>query len=75
MGAGTKGVMMMTTWKLRSCPRCKGDMFIEREGGTWYQQCLQCSYRCEMRRLDKVQEKVTDGGGVEPSPPANICLS
>ncbi|MEE8413465.1 MAG: Lar family restriction alleviation protein [Dehalococcoidales bacterium] len=32
----------MTIWKLKSCPRCKGDVFIEKETDSWYARCLQC---------------------------------
>jgi len=34
----------MVMWKFRSCPRCGGDIFIERESDDWYEQCLQCGY-------------------------------
>ena len=31
-------------WRLKSCPKCKGDVFIDRDyEGEWYEQCLQCS--------------------------------
>ena len=40
----------MVDWKLRSCPRCKGDMFIEEGLDGWYQQCLQCSYRQDLKK-------------------------
>ncbi|MBI2832624.1 MAG: hypothetical protein HYX79_10255 [Chloroflexi bacterium] len=31
-------------WKLKGCPRCGGDVFLSREDGDWYMECLQCSY-------------------------------
>lgn len=46
----------MVMWRLKSCPRCSGDMFIGKED-TWYQQCIQCAYRYELKEL-KVPEKV-----------------
>lgn len=36
----------MVLWKLKSCPRCAGDVFIDKEQETWYAQCLQCGYLC-----------------------------
>jgi len=36
--------MDMVTWKLKSCPRCRGDISIDRELDGWYEQCLQCGY-------------------------------
>lgn len=34
----------MTKWKFKSCPRCDGDMFIDRDLHGWFEQCLQCGY-------------------------------
>jgi hypothetical protein len=38
-------------WKLRSCPRCGGDVFIDRDLYGWYEKCLQCGYCCELNGL------------------------
>ena len=35
----------MTNWKLKSCPRCTGDLYIEREKNGWDEACLACGYR------------------------------
>ena len=32
------------TWRLKGCPRCRGDVHIARDMDGWYQQCLQCGY-------------------------------
>jgi ribosomal protein S27AE len=34
----------MAMWKLKVCPRCGGNMFLDLELDGWYEQCLQCSY-------------------------------
>jgi len=34
----------MVRWKFKSCPRCGGDLFIDREVDGLYEQCLQCGY-------------------------------
>ncbi|HEY49943.1 MAG TPA: hypothetical protein G4O13_07855 [Dehalococcoidia bacterium] len=31
-------------WRFKSCPRCAGDVFIEKDIDGWYEQCLQCGY-------------------------------
>lgn len=38
-------------WKLKACPRCEGDVFIDKdkEHDTWYEQCLQCGYQRALR--------------------------
>ena len=41
----------MTKWKLKSCPRCGGDMLIDKDMDFWYEQCLQCSYKVELQPL------------------------
>ena len=34
----------MAKWKLRSCPRCDGDMFTDTDLYGRFEQCLQCGY-------------------------------
>jgi hypothetical protein len=46
----------MTSWKVRACTRCGGDMFIDRGIDSWYEVCLQCSYRVELKPLKVVKE-------------------
>jgi len=42
----------MVTWRLKDCPRCGGDTFIDKDFDGWYQQCLLCAYRRELRELN-----------------------
>ncbi len=49
---------MTTKWKLKGCPRCHGDVFIDRDmENNWYEQCLQCSYRRELKNLHEFKEQ------------------
>lgn len=34
----------MVMWKIKSCPRCGGDLFLDIEEQTWLEHCLQCGY-------------------------------
>jgi ribosomal protein S27AE len=43
-------------WKLKGCPRCGGDTFLDRDLDSWYEQCLQCSYRHELKNVDEFNE-------------------
>jgi hypothetical protein len=43
----------MLHWKLKSCSRCGGDLFIDRDIDGWFEQCLQCSYRRELKELKR----------------------
>jgi len=51
----------MVRWRLKSCPRCGGDVLIDKDLDFWYEQCLQCSYRVELRPLAGFKEPVSDG--------------
>jgi len=46
-------------WRLKICPRCSGDMFIDRDFYGWYEKCPQCSYCCELRALVRLDEGPT----------------
>ena len=41
----------MAVWKLKSCPRCNGDLFIQREQDGWYEECLLCGYQRDVSNL------------------------
>ncbi len=51
----------MAMWKFKGCPRCAGDVFIEKDLDGWYEQCLQCSYRSELKNLAEFKEPVSTG--------------
>ncbi len=35
-------------WKLKACPRCGGDVFLDRGLDGWSVHCLQCGYEREL---------------------------
>ena len=39
----------MLRWKLKACPRCRGDLFVDKDQDNWYEQCLQCGDRSELK--------------------------
>jgi DNA-directed RNA polymerase subunit M/transcription elongation factor TFIIS len=41
----------MAVWKLKCCPRCNGDLFIQRETDGWYEECLSCGYQRDVSNL------------------------
>ena len=41
----------MAVWKLKSCPRCNGDLFIQHETDGWYEECLLCGYERDISNL------------------------
>ena len=54
----------MTMWKLKNCPRCQGDLFMDKNLDGWYQRCLQCGYQREMKPIAGVnRDQPTVAGG------------
>jgi len=47
----------MPRWRLKACPRCGGDTYIDSDIDGWYEQCLMCAYRRELKELRKIKEK------------------
>ena len=45
------GVIQLAVWKLKSCPRCNGDLFIEHDTDGWYEECLLCGYERDISNL------------------------
>ncbi len=56
----------MTSWKVRSCTRCGGDVFIEKDLEGWYEQCLQCSHRHELKDLALFEKQPILAGETRP---------
>ena len=47
----------MKLWRFKSCPRCRGDVFLEKDIYGWYEQCLQCGYLKDMDAIYESREK------------------
>ncbi len=41
----------MVLWKFKCCPRCQGDVFLDKGMDGWYEKCLQCSHERELKTL------------------------
>jgi DNA-directed RNA polymerase subunit M/transcription elongation factor TFIIS len=61
-------MIQLAIWKLKSCPRCNGDLFIQRETDGWYEECLLCGYEKDVSNLVtvntvgqvKIKDKIDD---------------
>ena len=62
----------MTNWKLKSCPRCTGDLYIEREKNGWDEACLACGYRKVVSK--KGFEQISINAQIEGSRKSAIVL-
>lgn len=56
----------MVTWKIKSCPRCGGDMFLDMDRDKYLDHCLQCGYLVEKQEPEG-QEHQHDAGVVTGS--------
>jgi len=52
----------MANWKLKSCPRCDGDMFIDRDLYGWSEHCLQCGYVRDLRSTVNLSQQQAGSG-------------
>ncbi len=43
--------------RIKSCPKCKGDILFDRDHYGWYEQCLQCGYTRDMASVVEVQQQ------------------
>ena len=51
-------------FRLKSCPRCKGDVLIDRDYDGWYEQCLQCGYQRDLKGVVEVQQQAKTEKGI-----------
>jgi len=49
----------MGWWRINKCPRCQGNMFLEKDEFGWYEHCLQCSYSQELEGIYEFNKKPT----------------
>ena len=62
----------MAIWRFKSCPRCSGDMFLDRDDIGWHEECLQCSHLVELeptsisreQQLAEKEKELALAGGV-----------
>ena len=59
----------MPTWQFKACPRCNGDLYVERDKFGWHSTCLQCGH---IRDLEEAKDETNNPtqGHLEPSTPS-----
>jgi len=50
---------VIRTLRFKSCPRCKGNVMVDRDYYGWYKQCLQCGYQRDLKDMGEVQQRQT----------------
>ena len=51
--------------RLKSCPRCRGDLLLERDSWGWYEQCIQCGYLHDLQEVVEVRQRQSQEGRKE----------
>ena len=63
--------------KLKSCPRCRGDILFDRDWYGRYKECLQCGYYGDLestiKALEQRPEKTTGNSPVSAATGDNQC--
>jgi len=47
----------VSKWKLKSCPRCGGDLLIEKDMYGWSEKCFQCSFSRDLKELVTIKKE------------------
>ena len=55
-------------WRLKSCPRCGGDTYINKDDYGWHEQCLQCGYDADLKEIDLRRESAETDKDKKPIP-------
>ncbi len=66
----------MASWRFKSCPRCGGDLLIEKDilyG--WKETCFQCSFSRALKELAKTEKGLVNSGLAPVKVPAVKSLS
>jgi len=56
---------LMATWRLKACQRCGGDTFVDKDIDGWFEQCLLCSHRRELKEFTLRPKEPTMAGKAE----------
>lgn len=42
--------------KTKSCPRCRGNLYIDKDIYGWYEECFQCGYLMFLEQINETGE-------------------
>ncbi|MBI2830372.1 MAG: hypothetical protein HYX81_04345 [Chloroflexi bacterium] len=44
-------------FRFKGCPRCHGDLLVDRDEFGWYEECIQCGFTRDMRTVSTDENK------------------
>jgi DNA-directed RNA polymerase subunit M/transcription elongation factor TFIIS len=53
-------------WRLKSCPRCGGDIMIYVDFDGWHETCLQCGYSVELENINVADYVTAESSSADP---------
>ncbi len=45
----------------KHCPKCGGNVYLDRDFYGWHEKCLQCGYTRDLEAIVKVREELGEG--------------
>ena len=48
--------------RIKICPRCTGNVLLDKDQYGWYEQCLQCGYLRDLETIVAVKQRRADEG-------------
>jgi hypothetical protein len=39
----------MGKWKINGCPRCNGTLIVDKDEDGWYELCINCAHRSDLK--------------------------
>lgn len=45
----------------KRCPKCGGNVYLDRDYYGWYQKCLQCAHTSDLNNIAEAREKINHG--------------
>jgi DNA-directed RNA polymerase subunit M/transcription elongation factor TFIIS len=49
-------------WRFKSCPKCGGDVYIDKDQYGWFEHCLQCGYIGQLKSVVEAKEQQVEKG-------------
>ena len=44
----------------KRCPKCSGNVYIDKDKFGWYEQCLQCGYIADLKNIIQVRKEIKE---------------
>lgn len=52
-----RGKRVLIRWRLKGCPRCKGDVVVELDQWGRYEKCIQCGYMLDLQNVVEIKQQ------------------